>query len=156
MEQSSAGRGKPVERVTSATPEQVWAVLADGWTFGSWVVGASRVRAVEESWPSRGRRVHHSVGSWPAVIDDETLVVESEPNRRLVLQARIRPLGEARVEITLEPTAGGTRLTMSEDFTNGPGSLVPRAGRQAGLRVRNAEALHRLALMAERRTRPER
>lgn len=146
---------KPVERRTSATPEQVWAVLANGWLFGSWVVGASRVRAVEPGWPAEGTRIHHSVGAWPAVIDDDTLVMSSEEPRRLVLRARLRPVGEATVDITLEPRNGGTLLRMQEDFVNGPASLLPEPARQVGLRVRNVEALHRLALLAEGRTRPE-
>ena len=36
-----------VTRDTSATPEQVWAVIADGWTYSQWVVGNSRMRAVD-------------------------------------------------------------------------------------------------------------
>lgn len=143
-----------VERHSTASPSDVWAVLGDGWTFGSWVVGASRVRAVEPRWPGAGARVHHSVGTWPVVIDDDTVVEKSEPERRLVLLARTRPVGQARVEITLEPEGGGTLLRMSEDFVSGPAMIVPQPARQAALKVRNAETLHRLALMAERRERP--
>ena len=36
-----------VSRPVAAPPEAVWAVLADGWQYGTWVVGASRVRAVD-------------------------------------------------------------------------------------------------------------
>src|SRR6476469_10361131 len=84
-----------LERETTATPAQVWDVLADGWTYASWVVGASRVRSVDPSWPAPGALIHHSAGAWPLLLDDETEVVESEPGRRLVLQARGRPLGAA-------------------------------------------------------------
>lgn len=145
---------KVVERHTTATPEQVWDVIADGWTFPSWVVGASRMRAVEPAWPGVGGRLHHSVGGWPALIDDETAVLESEPGRRIVLQARIRPAGEARVEITLIPQDGGTLIRMAEDFTNGPVSLAPRPAREAAIGPRNVETLRRLAFLAERRTQP--
>lgn len=146
---------KPVERLSTATPDAVWAVLADGWVFGSWVVGASRVRAVEAGFPTPGTKIHHSVGGWPAVIDDNTEVLVSEPGRRLELQARMRPVGEATVRVTLTPQDGGTLISMSEDFTAGPARVVPGAARQAALRIRNTETLHRLALMAERRTVPE-
>ncbi|GAB48919.1 SRPBCC family protein [Mobilicoccus pelagius] len=142
------------ERHTPATPEQVWAVIADGWTFPSWVVGASRMRAVEPTWPGVGGRLHHSVGGWPALIDDETEVLESEPGRRIVLKARIRPAGEARVEITLVPQDGGTLVRMAEDFTNGPMSFLPKPAREAAIGPRNVETLRRLAFLAERRTQP--
>lgn len=132
----------------------MWSVLADGWTFVAWVVGASRIRAVEPDWPAVGARVHHSVGSWPVVIDDDTEVVESEEGRRLVLQARTRPVGQARVDITLFPDGAGTRIVMAEDFVSGPARVVPQPARQAALKIRNAETLHRLALLAERRTEP--
>jgi uncharacterized protein YndB with AHSA1/START domain len=36
-----------VKRTISAGPEQVWAVLADGWSYPLWVVGASHMREVE-------------------------------------------------------------------------------------------------------------
>lgn len=144
-----------VERRTSASPAAVWSVLADGWTFAAWVVGASRVRAVEPGWPGAGTHVHHSVGTWPTLLDDNTAVIESEENRRLVLQARTRPVGQARVEITLTPDGDGTMISMAEDFVSGPATLVPKPARQAALVLRNKETLHRLALMAERRDRPE-
>ena len=142
------------ERRTTATPEQVWDVIADGWTFPSWVVGASRMRAVEPAWPGVGGRLHHSVGGWPALIDDETAVLESEPGRRIVLQARIRPVGQARVEITLVPQDGGTLIRMAEDFTDGPASALPKVARSAAIGPRNTETLRRLAFIAERRTQP--
>lgn len=143
-----------VERRTTATPDAVWAVLADGWTFASWVVGASRVRAVEPGWPAVGTHIHHSVGTWPAVLDDTTESVEVDDGRRLVLLARTRPVGQARVELTLVPDGGGTLVRMAEDFVSGPATVVPRPARAIALTVRNAETLHRLALLAERRDRP--
>lgn len=143
-----------VERHTTASPDAVWSVLADGWTFSAWVVGASRVRAVTPEWPAVGATVHHSVGSWPAVLNDTTEVLESIPGRRIVLQARTRPVGEARVEIDLIPDGEGTTIRMSEDFVKGPATVVPKQGRDAALKIRNVETTHRLALLAERRTRP--
>lgn len=144
-----------VQRRTTASPSAVWAVIADGWTFGSWVVGASRVRAVEPGWPAVGTRIHHSVGSWPAVLNDDTESLEVEEGRRLVMLARSRPIGQARVEITLLPAESGTLIRMVEDFVDGPAVAVPRPARSAALKLRNSETLHRLALMAERRGQPE-
>ena len=68
-------------RTVSATPEQVWEVLADGWLYPLFVVGASRMRDVDESWPAVGARLHHSVGTWPLLIDDTTEVLEVEEGR---------------------------------------------------------------------------
>ncbi len=41
-------------RLVHATPEQVWEVLCDGWVYPVWVVGASRMREVDDSWPAVG------------------------------------------------------------------------------------------------------
>ena len=41
-------------RTVEATPQQVWDVLSDGWLFPLWVVGASRMREVDDHWPEVG------------------------------------------------------------------------------------------------------
>ena len=42
-----------VRRDTTASRQQVWQVVADGWTYSQWVVvGNSRMRAVEPNWPA--------------------------------------------------------------------------------------------------------
>jgi hypothetical protein len=43
-----------VQRSTSAPPEQVFDVLSGGWLHPVWVVGASRMRAVDDAWPKEG------------------------------------------------------------------------------------------------------
>ena len=134
---------------TTASPQQVWAVLADGWSYAGWVVGASRIRRVEGLWPAVGSRVHHSVGSWPVLLDDETEVLECDPPRRLVLQARGRPFGEARVSLQVQSHAGGCTVSMLEDATHGPGRLIPKPLRQLAVVPRNRESLRRLVYLAE-------
>lgn len=143
-----------MKRRTTASPDDVWAVLADGWSYPLWVVGASRMRAVSADWPQPGAKLHHSVGSWPGLLNDETAVVEMEPARRLRLSARARPFGEAVVDITLEPSGSGTEITMGEDVSAGPARLLPGLLRQVPILVRNRESLRRLALVAERHTEP--
>ena len=140
-------------RSVSATPEQVWEVLADGWLYPLFVVGASRMRDVDESWPAVGAKLHHSVGTWPLLIDDTTEVLEVEEGRRLLLKARGWPAGEAHVDISLRPDGHATLVTMEEDATAGPGVLVPKPLRDAQLHWRNVEALRRLAFVVEGRTR---
>jgi uncharacterized protein YndB with AHSA1/START domain len=141
-------RSRPI----AATPDQVWSVLADGWLDPLFVVGASRLREVDDDWPAVGSRLHHSVGTWPLLIDDTTEVLEVEPGRRLVLQARGWPAGEATVELTLQETGGSTLVTIREDATAGPGVLVPKPLRDVQLNLRNAETLQRLAYVVEGRT----
>jgi uncharacterized protein YndB with AHSA1/START domain len=135
-----------------ATPDEVWQVLADGWLYPLWVVGATRMRAVDKDWPTVGSRIHHSVGVWPLVVNDETRVLELGPGRRLVLRASAWPVaGDADVTIELEPDDGGTTVEMREDVVSGPGTLIPRPLRRPGIAFRNAESLKRLALLAEGR-----
>jgi hypothetical protein len=138
-----------VQRWFNCSPEQVFAVLCDGWTYPLWVVGASRMRDVDDSWPAPGTQLHHSIGAWPMLIDDTTEVLEIEPDRRLVLEARGWPVGTARVEITVESDGGGTLVSIAEDVSDGPARLVPQPVRVAGIDIRNRETLRRLAYLAE-------
>ena len=138
-------------RHIDATPEHVWEVLADGWLYPLWVVGASRMREVDDHWPEVGSQLHHSVGCWPVLIDDSTEVLELQPRRSLLLKARGWPAGEAHVAIHLEASGSGTTVRMEEDAVNGPGALVPEPLRRLPLAWRNVEALRRLAYLAERR-----
>jgi hypothetical protein len=143
-----------VEKFVEAPASAVWAVLADGWLYANWVVGASRIRAVDAGWPEPGCRIHHSVGLWPALIDDTTEVLEVDPERLLRLQARAWPAGEAHVEITLRDD-GPSRciIRIEEDAIAGPGKLIPHAVRQFLIVPRNRETVKRLALIAAGRHR---
>jgi uncharacterized protein YndB with AHSA1/START domain len=140
-----------VERVIKTTPQRVWDVLADGWLYPLWVVGASRMREVDDNWLEVGSKLHHSVGVWPALIDDNTEVTACDPLSMLELRARAWPFGEAVVRLHLSPHGAGTRVVIEEDAVSGPGSLVPLALRGPGLKWRNVETLRRLAFIAERR-----
>ena len=140
---------RPIE----ATAEQVWAVLADGWSYAGWVVGASRIRAVDASWPAEGATLAHSVGSWPVLLDDHTEVLTCRPGRLLRLRASTRPLGQALVEIEIagRPGLGGCTVTIREDAVSGPGLLVPAPVRQLALLPRNRESLRRLDFLVRGR-----
>jgi uncharacterized protein YndB with AHSA1/START domain len=140
---------RPVE----ATREQVWAVLSDGWLYAGWVVGASRTRQVDPNWPAEGARIHHSVGSWPLLLDDDTEILTCRPERLLRLLARTRPLGESLVEIELKdrPGLGGCIVEIREDTVSGPGLLVPAPLRQLALVPRTRESLRRLDYLARGR-----
>jgi hypothetical protein len=128
----------------------VFAILADGWSYASWVVGASRVRDVEPGFPAPGTSIHHSVGAWPLLIDDTTKALDYEPLRRLRLRVRVWPVGEGEVEFEATESGGGCRMVMREKTTSGPVALLPSAATDVMLRARNAETLQRLALLAEK------
>lgn len=137
-----------VSRLFNSPADVVWKVIADGWLYSGWVVGASRIRAVDARWPEAGSRLHHSVGAWPLVINDSTRVAAVVPGRSLELVARGWPLGEAKVVITLEDLGTQCRVTIAEDAIRGPGKLVPKVLRDPLIDVRNRETLKRLELMA--------
>lgn len=139
------------ERHLTCSPEDVVEVLADGWAYASWVVGAARVRAVDPQWPQPGSRIHHSVGVWPALLHDSTEALEWSPPHRLRLSARGWPAGEAEVVVEIEPDDEGCRVVLLEDASAGPGRLVPAPLRHLLLEPRNRESLRRLAFLAERR-----
>ena len=137
-------------RVIHGSPDAVFDVLADGWSYSQWVVGASRVRDVSDGWPSEGTELHHSVGVWPLLVDDTTWVRRSERPALLELTVRAWPSGEGVVRITLQPRGADTEVTMQEDATKGPAVLVPRVVRDLALDRRNRESLRRLAILVER------
>jgi hypothetical protein len=140
-----------VQRRFNCSPEQVFAVLHDGWTYPVWVVGASRMRDVDDGWPAPGTKLHHSFGVWPLVLDDTTEALEFQPGRRLVLEARGWPVGKARVDIIVKADGDGSLVLIDENVTDGPAKLVPEPIRVAGIDIRNRETLRRLAYLAESR-----
>ncbi|MEE2033086.1 SRPBCC family protein [Rhodococcus chondri] len=142
---------KVAQKETAASPRQVWDALSDGWCYANWVVGASRIRNVDEAWPAVGSRIHHSVGLWPALLDDYTEVLSMTPERELVLRARAWIFGQAEIRLTLEPTTtGGCAMTMSEHVVAGVPSMLPDLVQEEVVLPRNRECLRRLALISER------
>jgi hypothetical protein len=133
-------------------PEDVFAVLADGWLFPVWVVGASRLRDVDAGWPAVGSQLHHSFGVWPMVIDDATTVLEWDPPRRAVFQPKGWPLGEARVAIDVKARGDGCVVRIREHAVKGPGAMVPGPLLDIPLYIRNIETLRRLSYVAAGRS----
>lgn len=136
-----------------ATPEQVFEVLCIPRHYPDWVVGAKDFRGADPDWPAVGTKFHHSVGAGPLTIKDNTEVLEVEPDRRLVLQARTRPMGTARVELTLHPEAGGTRIVMKEGPGDAMSRLVFNPVADLLLKGRNVEALRRLSRLIDEHVR---
>jgi hypothetical protein len=70
------------------------------------------------------------------------------------MTARVRPFGEARIELTLTPEGDHTVVQMTESAVSGPGRWVHSPLTERLLARRNVESLARLAAIAERRSRP--
>ncbi|WP_086665071.1 SRPBCC family protein [Lentzea kentuckyensis] len=136
-----------------APVDAVWTVLADGWSYAGWVVGASHIRDVDTGWPAAGTRIHHSVGPWPLVIQDTTEVVRCEPGGLLELDARLWPAGAARITLTLQPRSESiTHVRMAERVVRGPSALLPSFLQDMLLIPRNKETLQRLDALARGRS----
>ena len=138
-------------RVLSCSPEAVFDVLADGWLFPTWVVGASRMRNVDDAWPQPGTKLHHSFGTWPLLVNDETTMLEWDPPRHAALKPKGWPIGEAIVTIDVRPQGSGCLVRIQEQPAEGPGAWVPRFITDPILYLRNRETLQRLAYVAEGR-----
>jgi uncharacterized protein YndB with AHSA1/START domain len=138
--------------VTFPVPvKQVFAVLADPETYAYWVVGSDSIRDADASWPAVGSKLHHRVGVGPLKLNDNTEVLEVIEPVHLVLQARARPLGTARIVLDLIDLGDRTQVTMVE----GPGDRFSRLLfnpiADFLLRRRNDEALRRLERLAVER-----
>jgi len=142
-------------RIIGTSAERIFAVLADGWSYASWVVGAAHMRDVDPSWPAPGSRLHHRVGPWPVNIDDQSVVRSMIPDRMLELEARVWPLGAALVRLTLEPIDPlRTRVRMEESLCSTMWRKVPDIVQAALLVPRNQESLARLDDIAVHRGAP--
>ena len=138
----------------SASPDEVYAVLANPYSYEDWLVGCKKIRSVEGEWPAPGSLFHHRVGFGPFELSDNTKAIEAETGRRLVLEARARPLGVAKVEFDLEPHAEGTLVTMKERPVRGMAARIDNPVLDGMVKGRNAESLRRLHKLFERDAAP--
>ncbi len=133
-----------------SSPEQVFAVLADGRRYADWVVGAKRIRDVDDAWPAEGSCFHHEVGVGPLTIKDSTKLLAFEPPRKVVLEARAWPAGRARVTITVSPRDGGRSEVLIEEVpTGGPAKTIDSWPLRRLTMLRNVESLKRLRRIAD-------
>jgi hypothetical protein len=143
-----------ISQPIAAPVDKVWEVLADGWTYAAWLVGASHIRSVDPDWPVVGSKIRHSVGSWPFVLNEVTSAVAVDPGRMLELEARLWPVATAQVRITLQQLGRDrTDVRMEEEFVDGPARQLPRRVQSMLFDPRNKESLHRLADHVEGRHR---
>jgi uncharacterized protein YndB with AHSA1/START domain len=133
----------------SVAPQRVFAVLADPESYADWVVGSHSIRDADPDWPAVGSRFHHRVGVGPLTVKDHTEVLEVDPPHRLVLRARARPLGTAKIELVLEPRDGGTHVTMTEVAGDPLSKLAINPLTDPLVHHRNVESLRRLQRISE-------
>jgi hypothetical protein len=107
--------------VVAAAPDAVYHAVVrigggQGWYAADWLwrVRGALDRLVGGPGLRRGRRDADEVGFGEAL--DFWRVVAVEPGRRLALRAEMKLPGEARLEFTIEPDAGGSRLTQTARF----------------------------------------
>ena len=139
------------EKLIDAPPENVYTVLADPESYAHWVVGSNEIRSYDASWPEEGSTFHHTQGKWPLTVKDTSSVIEAQPNRRLVLEVRMRPFVIAKVDLELTPETNGrrTRVRMTEYPTGGLLRRVHNPLLDLLTYFRNSRGLDRLARLAE-------
>jgi uncharacterized protein YndB with AHSA1/START domain len=133
----------------AASPDEVFAALANAENYGDWVVGSDTVRDVDPSWPKVGSRFHHRVGFGLLKVNDHTEVLEVSAPHRLVMHARARPLGTAKVTMLLAERDGGTHVTMIEVAGDQLSRLALNRLTDPLVHIRNVEALRRLRRIVE-------
>lgn len=138
------------ETYIDAPPATVVAVLSDAASYPRWVVGARTIRDADARFPAVGSRFHHQVGVPPLVLNDHTEVLENALPARLVLRAKTRPFGTARVELRLAADGAGTRVHMLESAGDMASRIVLNRLSDPLVHARNNRSLKRLRRLAER------
>lgn len=135
-----------------ASAEDVFAVLADADSYGTWVVGSDTIRAADAGFPALGTRFHHRVGVGPIKTDDHTEVLAVNRPFLLELRANARPFGIARVTLLMTPRDGGrTDVTIIEKPMGPIARVLFNPLTDPLVSLRNVESLRRLKRMVEER-----
>jgi uncharacterized protein YndB with AHSA1/START domain len=137
-----------------ASPREVFDALADARTYPKWLVGAKRIRRVEQDWPVEGSSFHHTVGAGPIVINDRTTIVSFQRPHELRLRAGVGPLGQAFVRFSVdEVQATRSKVTFDEEPASGLLKLawttLGRPLMRLGIWGRNAVSLDQLRAYVE-------
>lgn len=123
---------------------QVWATLVDATSYPRWLIGARRIRRVEDGWPAPGTAFYHEVGpGGPLTISDLTRSLEVDDQRLLKLDVRARPLVRAEVTFELRALAAGTEVTLEEHPVGWHRLLAPALSPM--IMARNRASLEKLA-----------
>lgn len=138
-----------VRRTLPHPVDEVFAVLADPYTYPSWLVGAQRMRAVDADFPSPGSQFHHSVGlAEDATVDDVSSVLSVDPPHRLELEVEVGPI-HGIVELLVEEADDGSLVRFRERPSGF--AVVTTPFTRPALGARNTESLRRLDDLLARR-----
>lgn len=134
-----------VQRISiEAAAENIFSVLLDPYTYPDWLVGAQRIRSVDESWPAAGAAFHHVVGFGPVKIADSTRINDVSAPHSLELNVRARPLGRARAHFTVFPQGSDRAEVSLEETPTTPVLRLLTPVVDPGIAVRNDASLKRL------------
>ena len=126
------------------TPADVFRVLSDGKSYGSWVVGTRMVREVTGPWPEPGGVIHYSVGRMPFRKDDVTRSLACEPDRRLQLEAHAWPGGSLHIQFEVLRSPTGCTVVLEEHPKTGILKALHNPLVDLAIKARNVETLRRL------------
>ena len=136
-----------VRQSISAARDDVFNTVSDPKTYPDWLVGAQRIRHVENGFSEPGDKFDHSVGPTEDVtVDDSTYLVESQGHRRLVLEVHAGPIA-GEVEFVFKKHSSATEVTMRERPAGAGVVLTPLIRPVLGLR--NRRSLQQLARYVE-------
>jgi uncharacterized protein YndB with AHSA1/START domain len=139
------------EAYINVPPATVFGVLSDPGNYADWVVGARKIRGADPEFPDVGSRFHHQIGVPPLVLNDHTEVLTNEPPARLILRAKTRPFGTARVDLRLVAEGAGTRVCMTEVAGDTPSRILLNRVSDGLVHARNVRSLQRLKRLAEQK-----
>ena len=131
----------------AASPEAVFDVLDDPFSYADWVVGTGEITEADPEWPRVGSSFDYRIGFPPAVWRGSTEIVAYEQNRLVSLRTLL-PIGPVVIHIEIETTEAGSCVTLTE----GPELRLMQQALDPGLHVRNAQTLANLKALVEGRT----
>lgn len=135
---------------SSLPPAKVFEHLTNPWEYPKWLLGASTIRAVDDDFPAVGSNFHHRVGVGPLKVNDRSEVLEVEPDRKLVLLVKARPLFQGKVTFTIEPDGEGGSVLTFEEVPAFPGAELARPLLDPATHARNKKSLENLADLMHR------
>ena len=139
------------ESYINVSPATVFAVLSEPRLLRGFGGGNAEASWCRRTFPGRRITVSSSGRVPPLVLNDHTEVLENEPSSRLVLRAKTRPFGTARVDLRLRAEGAGTRVCMTEVAGDSPSRLLFNRLSDPLIHARNGRSLQRLRRIAEQR-----
>ncbi len=137
-----------VHQTIEAPRDEVFNAIADPRTYPDWLVGAQKIRHVDEDFPAPGTEFDHSVGPTEAVtVDDDTKAIAVQGHRRLVLEVHIGPF-QGEVEFQLKKRGDATTEVKMRERPIGP-IVVATPLLRPILAARNSASLQKLAKVIE-------